>query len=207
MPQGTILEKLFGSQARVRLLRLFVMSPDDVLDSKTIGSRIHLEPTQFNREVKMLFDVGFIKKGTRVTTLSEGVRNKLKRRKISGYTLVRDFPYLNEIAELLASETPLARKKLLGSLKGCGKVNLVVIAGRLLHEDRSHVDVFVVGDSLKKKKIERALHAIEANLGKELVYAIMATKEFQYRFGMYDRFLKDLFDHPHEILLNKLGIG
>ncbi len=124
-----------------------------------------------------------------------------------GFGLVRDFMYLNEIAQLLASDAPRAREKLVSSMKGAGKVNMIVIAGRLMNEETRTVDVFIVGDSLKKTKIERALKAMESATGKELVYALMATKEFQYRYGLYDRFLKELFDNPHEIILNKLGIG
>jgi len=206
MANTGVLEKLFGSLAKVRLLRLFILNPEDIYDQKMIAARVDLKPLQFTSDLRALEDIGFIKRSSRVVTVEEK-NHKFKRKKIAGYMLARDFAYLNEVAQLLASETPHARKKLLTSLKSCGKVNLIVIAGRLLHEDGSKVDVFVVGDTLKKTKIEKALRSMEADLGKELIYAIMATQEFQYRHGMYDRFLKDLFDNPHEILLNKLGVN
>jgi hypothetical protein len=207
MATNSVLEKLMGSQAKVRLLRLFILNPDDVFDSKILASRIQLKSQIFSSDLRLLCDIGFIKKTTRVVTLSDEKQDKIKRKKVSGYALVRTFPYINEIAQLLASETPLARKKLLASIKSCGKVNLLVIAGSLLHEEGSSVDVFAVGDNFKKTKVEKVLRAMEADMGRELIYALMATREFEYRYGMYDRFLKDLFDNPHEILLNKLGIG
>lgn len=191
MPRGDVLERLFGSEARVRLLRLFLRNPNEIFDLKTIAKRLKMQPKMFQHELKMLLDIGYIRRG---------------RKKLPGFLLVRDFPYLNEMAELLASFAPVARSKLLNGVKNAGKVNLLVIAGGLLGHDTNHVDVFIVGDSLKKTKIERALAVLEVEVGKELMYAFMTTKEFQYRYGMYDRFVKDLFDNPHEVLINKLGI-
>ena len=207
MAQTTILGKLFESEARVRLMRLFLMNPSEIFDARTIAKRIQIQPKAFARELKILLDAGYIKRGTRVVTLAEVRSGRLRRKRIVGFTLARDFVYLNEIAQLLASDAPRAREKLISSMKGSGKVSLVVISGRLMNDDTRTVDVFVVGDALKKAKIERALKAMESETGKELVYALMATKEFQYRYGLYDRFLKELFDNPHEIILNKLGIG
>jgi len=207
MPQATILGKLFESEAKVRLMRLFLMNPGEIFDARIIAKRAQMQPRAFAHDLKKLLNVGYIKRGTRVVTLAEVRSGKLKRRRVVGFGLARDFMYLNEIAQLLASDAPRAREKLVSSMKGAGKINLVVIAGRLMNEETRTVDVFIVGDSLKKAKIERALKTMESATGKELVYAFMATKEFQYRYGLYDRFLKELFDNPHEIILNKLGIG
>jgi hypothetical protein len=32
------------------------------------------------------------------------------------------------------------------------------------------------------------------------------TEDFRYRLNAHDRFVRDLFDYPHERLINKLGI-
>ena len=207
MMQSTVLGRLFGSEARVRLLRLFLMNPNEVFDSKIIAKRAQLRPAAFTKDLQMLIDIGYIKRSMRVVTIAQTRGGKLKRRKINGFVLVRDFPYINEIAVLLASDAPRAREKLLSSVKNAGKVNLLVISGRLVNDETRVVDVFIVGDSLKKARIERALKSLEGETGKELVYALMPTQEFQYRYGLFDKFFKELFDNPHEIILNKLGIG
>ncbi len=205
MAASSILEKLFGSQAKVRLMRLFLVNPDAVFDSKLITKRTGLASHLFSREIKALMAVGYIKRASRVIT--EPIKGgKFKRKKIQGSSLLREFPYLNELAQLLASATPGTREKLLGSSRGIGRVQLMVISGRLVNEDTRNVDLFIVGDALKRARIEKLLKGIEGDTGNEIVYALMPTQEFQYRYGLYDRFLKDLFDNPHEIILNKLGI-
>jgi len=34
----------------------------------------------------------------------------------------------------------------------------------------------------------------------------MTIDEFNYRFGMNDRFLKDIFDYPHKNIIDKIGV-
>ena len=171
-----------------------------------ISLRIHMSAGSFQKEIRMLLGVGFIKRASRVVTETRGNSQKLVRKKLNGFALMRDFPYINEIAELIASDTPRVRERLAASARGLGKVDLMVIAGQLLGNNTESTDLFIVGNILKKSKIDSVLASLEADLGKEITYALMATREFQYRFGMYDRFIKNLFDGPHEVLINKLGV-
>ena len=59
---------------------------------------------------------------------------------------------------------------------------------------------------MKKSAIAKALRALEAEMGKELRYAAFGTKDFSYRLGMYDKFVRDIIDYPHERLIDKVGI-
>ncbi|MEK7134977.1 MAG: hypothetical protein AAB735_01015, partial [Patescibacteria group bacterium] len=62
------------------------------------------------------------------------------------------------------------------------------------------------GDNIKPAKFNNFIKKLEAEIGKEISYALMTTKEFHYRYDMYDRFVRDLLDFKHEKLLNKLKI-
>ena len=63
------------------------------------------------------------------------------------------------------------------------------------------MDLLIVGDKMKRGKIEEGIRKLEAEIGAELVYAIFDTKEFLYRLNMYDKLVRDILDYPHEILL------
>lgn len=204
MSQG-VLERLFGSEIRVRLLRLFLMNPNEAFDLQTVVVRSRAKKTFVARELKLLLDIHYIRKAMRPVTIQRK-KGKAEHKKIPGFQLDREFPFLNELAELLASSAPFARERFMNNMRGKGKVNVVIIAGKLLGYETEHVDVFIAGDALKKTKIERLLTSIEMELGKELVYALMPTREFEYRFGMHDRFIKELLNNPHEVLVNKIGI-
>jgi hypothetical protein len=57
---------------------------------------------------------------------------------------------------------------------------------------------------LKKNIIEKNIRSIEADVGRELNYATLETEDFLYRAGTSDRFIRDVFDYPHERMIDKL---
>ena len=87
-----------------------------------------------------------------------------------------------------------------------GQIKLLIIAGIFLDEPDSRADILIVGDKLKRTLIENLLRRLEAELGKELTYGILETAEFEYRYGIYDKFIRDVIDYPHQIVVNKLNI-
>ena len=110
-----------------------------------------------------------------------------------------------QLKNLLLNAAPVPRDQLLRKLRGVGSVKLIVLTGFFLdaeEEGESHVDILIVGDNIKKTKLERVMRSIEAKVGKELNYATLNSKEFSYRVGMYDKFIRDIFDYPHENSLN-----
>ena len=82
----------------------------------------------------------------------------------------------------------------------------MVLSGIFIRESDSVVDILIVGDKIKKHVVESALGSIEAELGKELTYAFFETNDFKYRIGVYDKFIRDIFDYPHKKIINKLNI-
>ena len=83
---------------------------------------------------------------------------------------------------------------------------LIIVAGIFIDEIDSRVDVLLVGDKMKKPIIEGVLKRLEAELGRELTYGMMETGEFEYRFGIYDKFIRDIIDYPHLVVLNKMNL-
>jgi hypothetical protein len=41
-------------------------------------------------------------------------------------------------------------------------------------------------------------------MGQELNYSIMSEEEFINRRDTFDRFIKDIFDYPHLVILDKI---
>ena len=107
---------------------------------------------------------------------------------------------------LVLSSAPISKNSLLRRLKNLGKVKLIVLSGMFLQQDNSRIDILVVGDGIKRGNLEKLLRDVEAEIGKELSYALLTTEEFQYRLGMYDKFIRDILDYPHEKLLDKIGV-
>lgn len=187
-----ILEKIFGSSVRVKIIRLFLLNPETLFSLKEISRRAKVNLLSTRREILLLKGIDFIKQD--------------KKKKIQGLKLNNFFPLLNPLKNLVLNTAPLNKEKLAKMLNLTGKMKLIVLAGIFIQSDDSKVDVLLVGDSIRKGSLERILRKIESEIGKELIYAVFETKDFLYRFGMYDRFIRDILDYPHEKLVNKLNI-
>jgi len=202
-----ILAKLFGSPARVRLMRLFLMNPEDVFDKTEMGKRSKITGATLLKEIHMMEEVGLIKQRmvVKMKQNSSKKNGPLEKRKVKGYSIDSNFQYLAALRALV-TEIALGKEDVSARFRNCGQMKLIIVAGIFLDEKDSRVDILLVGDKMKKPIIEGVLRRLEAELGKELTYGQMETSEFEYRFGIYDKFIRDILDYPHLVVLNKLNL-
>lgn len=206
-----ILVELFSSEALVKIMRLFLLNPEEVFEAFDISERSNVSAKKTRYEINLLKKIGFIAKGVRESEIV--IRTKKKKRarkkKIQGWQLNPLFPFLRPLKNLLLNAAPIPREQFLRQIKKTGNIKLVVLTGFFMDAedgDKARVDMLIVGDSIKKTKLERVMRSAEAKVGKELNYATLNTKEFLYRVGMYDKFIRNIFDYPHEKIYDKLGL-
>jgi len=129
-----------------------------------------------------------------------------KKLKIHGYDLNQDFAYVTALKQLLIKTKTLEGGEIVKRLGRAGKLKLVIVAGVFTQDKDSRVDIFVVGNNIKKNTLSNVIKSIEAELGKELIYAYFETQDYQYRLSMYDKLIRDVLDYPHQVLLDKITI-
>jgi hypothetical protein len=204
-----VFAKLFGSAAKVRILRLFLLNPETVFDLRTVAERTKVQPLGARREISLLEDIGFLRRRacTEGRRRGNGRDGAPLRRRTQGWVLDERFPFRAALENLFLSAVPLAREEIVRRLNRAGRLRLVVTAGVFRQDHDSRLDLLVVGDGLRGGLLESAIHLLEADIGRELRYASFSTAQFKYRLGMYDRLVRDLLDYPHEILLDRLGLA
>jgi hypothetical protein len=202
------LGKLFGSTARVKILRLFFLNPLEVFDVVTIAGKSKVNLAETRRELALLRKIGVVADKTFIKEIppKRGSKKPATKKRMDGFQLKANFPLLVSLKNLIISETPLHRDEILNRLKTVGKVKLLILSGIFLDEQNSRLDILIVGDGLKKRAIELALKSIEAEVGKELSYSALDTAEFLYRVSVYDKFVRDVLDFRHDRLIDKLGV-
>jgi len=188
-----LLGKLFGNQNRVKLLRLFLFNPETSFRRKDIARRAKVAVGGLNKELKLLETIKLIK------AAGEDSRTK-------SWRFNPRFPVGRELKLLLDTEFGQHRSEISARFRGCGQIRLLVIAGNLIGDLGGKVDLVIVGDGLRKGTIEQTVRVLEAEAGKELVYALFETKDFLYRLEASDKFVRDLLDYEHEKLINKLKV-
>ncbi len=202
-----ILEQLFDSRARLRLMRLFLLNPQNVFEIKDLVIRTKEKDQIVRKEINILEKTSFVKKIRILDCVVKKPNTKKNTKKhIFGLQLNQSFPYLEEIERLLTVSASLKNEDIISKIKKAGNIKLVVLSGIFIRESDSVVDILIVGDKIKKHVVESALGSIEAELGKELTYAFFETNDFKYRIGVYDKFIRDIFDYPHKKIINKLNI-
>ncbi|PIP16924.1 MAG: hypothetical protein COX44_02760 [Candidatus Portnoybacteria bacterium CG23_combo_of_CG06-09_8_20_14_all_37_13] len=187
-----ILEELFDSPVKVKLLKLFLRNPKASFKLNEIVKKIRSDNYSCRRQIKKLENIRLI---------SGRIKNKHKV-----YSVNPDFDFYSELRTLILKSSPASREKLLSRIKGLGRIKLTILSGIFINEENSRVDLFIVGDSIKKRKLFVFLRDLEAEVGKEIDYVVFSTADFNYRYDMFDRFIRDVLEKPHEKLINKLRI-
>lgn len=196
-----ILAKLFGGAARVKIMRLFLLNPEQGFESATIAERSRIGGDSARRAIAQLATMSLIKKRSFVKETVDGRTDKVKKKRVQGWFLNPDFPYIEEMKALLVEGDFFKHDELVKRFRPAGKIQLLVVSGVFIRQGDSRLDVLVVGDNINKKYIQKAISVLESELGKELSYAVFDSNDFKYRVSMYDKLLRDMFEFPHETLM------
>jgi len=187
-----ILEQLFDSPLKVRLFKLFLRHPGRSFSMKEITKRVRSNSDSCRYHIDKFRSIKLIER-------------KL-RGKIKAYSVNPEFDFYDELSVLILKSSPASKKKILNRIKRLGVIKLVILSGIFINLENPRVDLLVVGDHVKKQKLAVFLKDLEAEVGKEIDYVIMNSKEFKYRYDMFDRFIRDVLERPHEKLINKLRV-
>src|SRR3989344_2152185 len=199
MSHMDILTKLFSSGPLVKIMRLFLANTEQGFENKDIASKSKISASAVRAEVNLLKSIDFIKKTSFSKDIPPKTKNgKPKKKRVSGWVLNQEFPYLLPLKQLLLSPGNLEREELVKRVKRAGNIKAIILSGIFINESDSNVDVLVVGDRLKKSALDQIFRNVEAQMGKELSYAFFETTELKYRLGVYDKFVRSILDHPHE---------
>jgi hypothetical protein len=198
-----MLEKIFGSQAKVKLMKLFLLNPDLTLETSEISKKTKINFTNLNKELKILVESEMIKKKT---INKMGLNGKKSKTKKIGYVLNSEFPILSHLQNLLINSEVLHVSDLIKKINKTGKIKMIAISGIFIQLPETRLDLLIVGDEIKDKLVKKTISNLEADIGKELRYAVLSTNDYKYRFNVCDRLIRDVFEYPHEVVLDKLGV-
>lgn len=201
-----ILSRLFGGEAKVKIMRLFLFNPDTIFEIGAIAERVKEDPARVRKEILGLEKISLVKK--RIVGKAEVKNGRKTETRVTsyGYYLNQNFSYLSPLQNFLINAKPLQPKEIVKKISQLGTIKLLVIAGVFIQDYESRVDLLVVGDNIKKTHLENLVKTLEAEIGKELKYAYFNTADFTYRMSMYDKLIRDILDYPHEKIVNKLGL-
>jgi hypothetical protein len=196
-----MIEQLFGSKTRVKLLQLFYSNPNRSFYVREITRKIDEQINSVRRELANLLNVGII--------VSDNTNNKLY------YEVNQKYEFYDPLLAVFGSKpgsagTAIKTKKPTGGsdedkLKALGNLDLVVYTGQFTRDDTSGIDILVVGD-VNQNALQKFIAELESQENKELRYVVMPVTEFGYRRQIKDRFISTVLDSKKQVLIDKNGI-
>ena len=186
-----VLAKLFGSKTRVKMLRLFLANKVSAFTLAEIVKRTKVAKEAVRKELALLAKVGLL------STEGKGKDKK--------WSADSKFAYLRQLENLVLESGESDSHFIADKLKKAGDIKMIVVAGAFVPDaPNGDVDILIVGNRLTQPKVDRVVAEIEANFGRELRFAMFTPEDFTYRMDIQDRLLRDVFDYPHEIIVDKL---
>lgn len=115
------------------------------------------------------------------------------------------FEFSEELKNLMLTPPPASLSKMARKISALGRVKLALVSGVFLNKENV-ADILIVADDVDRRKFKNFLKSLEAEIGTQIIFAIMDKEEFNYRRAMFDRFVRLMLEGPHEILIDKIGL-
>lgn len=185
-----ILEKLFHSKAEVKIIRLFLNNADDKYTLPEIAEKTKTDTPTLRKEVANLEKIGFL--------------SASKKNQKSYFCLNNSFIFYEDLKKLFFKATPSSSERIKSKISKVGDVRLVLLSGVLINSEKGRIDIFIVGEHINKTRLLIFLSELESEVGKGIRYVYMSNDEFKYRKDMFDKFVIDILEGPHKVLINNL---
>ena len=203
-----MIEQLFGSKTRVKLLQLFYSNPNRAFYVREITRKIDEQINSVRRELANLLSIGIIASDTTNNRLYYEVNQAYEYydplRVIFGAgpseaTIVTSTSAKKPTPERVATNPEVERFKALGN------VEVALYTGQFTRDESSGIDALIVGD-INQHALQKFMSELEAQEGKEIRYTVMPAQEFKYRRQIKDRFISTVLDSKKQVLIDKNGI-
>lgn len=196
-----MVEQLFGSKTRVKLLRLFYSNPNRSFYVREITRKIDEQINSVRRELSNLLQIGIITSDTTNNRLYYEVNQKYEfyepLRAIFGGIEVQAEAVQDDgkkKAAPAANDSP--------ELRELGNIHLALYTGQFTRDETSGVDLLIVGE-VNPNKLQKFVTELEAKEGKEIRYAVLSLDDYQYREQINDRFILSIRDAKKQVLIDK----
>jgi alanine dehydrogenase len=190
-----MIDQLFGSKTRVKLLELFYSNPNRSFYVREITRKIDEQINSVRRELANLLNAGII--------VSETTNNKLY------YEVNQEFEFFQPLSEIFGKSAATASKKAKASttgqddeLKALGNVEIALLTGQFTRDDTSGIDLLLVGN-VNENQVHKYVAELEQKEGKEIRYVILSPSDFDYRIKIKDRFITTVLAAKKQILVDK----
>lgn len=193
-----MIDALFGSKTRIKLLHLFLNHPGQAFYVREITRLIGEQINSVRRELANMLEVGVI--------TSRNTDNKLYYEVNQRYEFYLPFRAIFADQKVAIPKLEQTQddswQKAIKSLPG---IRVAIAAGVLVSGSSSNMDLLIVGD-IPRKKLTPIIDGIEKSQGREIAYSVLSYDEFYYRLSVRDRFITSILATKHTVIIDNDSI-
>ncbi len=227
-----MVEQLFGSKTRVKLLRLFYSNTNRSFYVREITRKIDEQINSVRRELANLLNVGIISSDTTDNKLyyevnqayefyqplsqifgspalaasgnteTKAAKTTAQAAKTKGNKAAVSSQSSEARTKRTAAVAPIATDKEQEELRHLGNVELVIYTGQFTRDELSGVDILIVGD-INQTQLHNFITNLEAKEAKEIRYVVFTLDEYKYRYQIKDKFVSNILMAKKQVLIDK----
>jgi hypothetical protein len=191
-----MIDALFGSKTRVKLLHLFMNNPNRAFYVREITRKIDEQINSVRRELSNMLSIGIIQSDT---SNNDSSNNRLYYEVNQSYTHYQPLKAIFGDGQVATPETETASSDWAKRLKLLGDVRVALLSGSMVRGSASEVDVLIAG-SVNKTQVKHFIKSLEDEERRVLNYTVMSYEDFYYRLSVKDKFITDIINSKFTLL-------
>lgn len=194
-----MLEHLFGSKTRIKLLQIFLNHPENSYYVRELTRLTKMQINAIRRELDNLEKMAMI-----VSFKESGKDKKRKKRNPQEKKYFRaniDYILFPELKALILKAQLLLEHDLAKKISRIGKVKYLALTGIFVGFVGAPTDLFIVGN-IKKEKLVQLIRKFEKELNYEINFTLMPLAEYRYRKDITDRFLYSILENKKIVVID-----
>lgn len=211
-----MLNKLFSSKTRVKLLKLFLFNPEKQFFVRELTRVLGEHLNSIRRELSNLEEMGFIKCVDATKHKNqiidkdeiEDIDEKDDSKSISKiqkkyYQVSENFSLYNELKALFLKAEVISEDEIRQKIDKIDGIEYFILTGSFTNSI-SPTDLFIVG-TFDQSKLLDLIKELEVVVKKELNYTVMNQEEFLHRLNLVDNFLYRILECSKLVIKDEIS--
>lgn len=184
-----MLEQIFGSAARTKLIKFFCLNQEEKLFVRELARQLRIQLNSVRRELTNLEKFGFL-----VSETKQGKKY---------YGVNHNFSLLKELRYLVFKAITLEEMRIAERMSRVPGLSLLIFTGNLTSAETG-TDVLIVG-KVDKKNFFKYLERIAEGMAEPLRYTFLSKQDYIYRVEITDKFVYNILSNDHIVVIDRLS--